>query len=197
MKTTETKRCRNIRRVLIALFVVCGYLLSTTFISAYVTVDGKEKLITETALNLTFGSVSGSTHTSGLVGFTDGDSNTQNTIENCLVQANVTCSAHFGGLVGHGLNSKVVITGCAFTGNMAIPNKDQYAGGHNNGHGGMDKRSTVIVPQDVYREGRGERSERGTSCGEPRHYKADNEKCRHKASCGHKAAPSHCGEQFI
>lgn len=61
MKTTETKRCRNIRRVLIALFVVCGYLLSTTFISAYVTVDGKEKLITETALNLTFGSVSGST----------------------------------------------------------------------------------------------------------------------------------------
>ena len=61
MKTTETKRCRNIRRVLIALFVVCGYLLSTTFISAYVTVGGKEKLITETALNLTFGSVSGST----------------------------------------------------------------------------------------------------------------------------------------
>jgi len=73
------------------------------------------------------GSVSGTTHTSGLVGFTDGDSNTTNTIENCLVQATVTCSVHFGGIVGHGLNSKVVITGCAFTGMLAT--SGQYAGG--------------------------------------------------------------------
>ena len=61
MKKNETKRCRNIRRVLIALFVVCGYLLSTTFVYAYVTVEGEEKLISETAMNLAFGSVSGST----------------------------------------------------------------------------------------------------------------------------------------
>ena len=61
----------------------------------------------------------------------------------------------------------------------------------------MDKRSTVIVPQYIYGEGSGERRERGSSCGKSRHYKADNEKCRHKASCWHKTAPSHCGEQFV
>ena len=53
MKSTETKRCRNIRRVLIGIFVLCGYLLSTTFASAYI----DEEFIPMTALNLAFGSM--------------------------------------------------------------------------------------------------------------------------------------------
>lgn len=57
MKKEETIRCRNIRRVLIGMFIVCGYLLSTTFATAYIDVDGKEQLISMTALNLAFGSM--------------------------------------------------------------------------------------------------------------------------------------------
>lgn len=57
--STETKRCRNIRRVLIALFIVCGYLLSTTYAIAPVEVNGKETYVNETALNLAFGEMGG------------------------------------------------------------------------------------------------------------------------------------------
>ncbi len=53
MKYIETKRCRNIRRVLIAMFVVCGYMLSTTF--AYAEIN--EEWVSMTALNLAFGSM--------------------------------------------------------------------------------------------------------------------------------------------
>lgn len=59
--STETRRCRNIRRVLIALFIVCGYLLSTTYAIVPVEIDGKETYVNETALNLTFGSMGGDT----------------------------------------------------------------------------------------------------------------------------------------
>ena len=52
----ETKRCRNLRRVLIALFIVCGYMLSTTFAGAYLDVKGKETFVTMTAINLALGS---------------------------------------------------------------------------------------------------------------------------------------------
>ena len=57
MKYEESKRCRNIRRVLIAIFIICGYMLSTTFAYAYIDVDGKEELIAMTALNIAFGSM--------------------------------------------------------------------------------------------------------------------------------------------
>jgi len=60
MGNTETKRCRNIRRVLIALFIVCGYMLSTTFAVDYIEVQGEEKLVEMTALNLAFGAMGGS-----------------------------------------------------------------------------------------------------------------------------------------
>ena len=53
----ESKRCRNIRRALICLFVVCGYLLSTTFAVDIVEIDGTEKAVAFTALNLAFGSM--------------------------------------------------------------------------------------------------------------------------------------------
>ena len=57
MKYEETKRCRNIRRALICMYVVCAYMLSTTFAYAYIEVDGKEELISMTGLNLAFGSM--------------------------------------------------------------------------------------------------------------------------------------------
>ncbi len=57
MGYVESKRCRNIRRVLIALFVVCGYMLSTTFAGAFVDVKGEETYVSMTALNLAFGSI--------------------------------------------------------------------------------------------------------------------------------------------
>lgn len=60
MSETETKRCRNTRRVLIALFIVCGYMLSTTYAVDYVEIQGKETLVEMTALNLAFGAMGGS-----------------------------------------------------------------------------------------------------------------------------------------
>lgn len=55
MGYVETKRCRNIRRVLIALFIVCGYMLSTTFAGTYVEIEGEEVFVRTTALNFLFG----------------------------------------------------------------------------------------------------------------------------------------------
>ena len=57
MGNTETKRCRNIRRVLIGLFIVCGYMLSSTYAGAYLEIIGEETLICMTALNIAFGSM--------------------------------------------------------------------------------------------------------------------------------------------
>ena len=53
----ESKRCRNIRRVLIALFIVCGYMLSTTFAVDVMEIDGAETMVSMTALDLAFGSM--------------------------------------------------------------------------------------------------------------------------------------------
>ncbi|MDE7390205.1 MAG: hypothetical protein K2M82_04610 [Lachnospiraceae bacterium] len=55
----ESKRCKYIRRVLIALFVVCGYLLSTTYAIDVVEVNGEQVLSYMTALNLAFGTLGG------------------------------------------------------------------------------------------------------------------------------------------
>jgi len=60
MGNKETKRCRNIRRVLIALFIVCGYMLSTTYAVDYIEIQGEETLVAMTALNLAFGAMGGS-----------------------------------------------------------------------------------------------------------------------------------------
>jgi len=56
----ESKRCRNIRRVLIFLFIVCGYMLSTTFAVDVIEIDGVETVVSMTALNLAFGAMGGS-----------------------------------------------------------------------------------------------------------------------------------------
>ena len=55
----ETKRCRNLRRVLMLLFVVCGYLLSTAFAVDIVEYEGEEVVSYMTALNLAFGTLGG------------------------------------------------------------------------------------------------------------------------------------------
>ena len=80
------------------------------------------------------GSVTGTAHAAGLVGFAKGDDAIVNTIENCLVETNVTVTTddgnghqHMGGVVGHAFNSTLNLTGVAFTGTMA--NNKNYAGG--------------------------------------------------------------------
>ena len=81
------------------------------------------------------GSVTGTAHAAGLVGFAKGSSAaTVNTIENCLVETSVTVTTddvnhhqHTGGVVGHAFNSTLNLNGVAFTGTLA--NNKDYAGG--------------------------------------------------------------------
>ena len=82
-----------------------------------------------TIKNLTVsGSVTGTTHAAGLVGFTRSG---VNYIENCVVNTNVTCSTgsnkHIGGVVGHGIQSTVNISNTVYTG--VLTNSSDYAGG--------------------------------------------------------------------
>ena len=82
---------------------------------------------------ITTGSVNGTTHAAGLVGFARGDSSVTNTIENCKVAANVTVTTavngnyHCGGVVGHALNSTLNISNTVYCG--AISNSGNYVGG--------------------------------------------------------------------
>ncbi len=82
---------------------------------------------------ITTGSVNGTTHAAGLVGFARGDSSVTNTIENCKVAANVTVTTavngnyHCGGVVGHALNSTLNISNTVYCG--AISNSGKYVGG--------------------------------------------------------------------
>ena len=83
-----------------------------------------------TIRNLTVtGSVTGTTHAAGLVGFTREGTNT---IENCVVNVNVSVPAtsgdrHMGGVLGHGVKATVVIRNTVFSGTMS--NSGNYAGG--------------------------------------------------------------------
>ncbi len=83
-----------------------------------------------TIKNLTVtGSVTGTTHAAGLVGFTREGTNT---IENCVVNVNVSVPAtsdnrHMGGVLGHGVKATVVIRNTVFGGTMS--NSGNYAGG--------------------------------------------------------------------
>ncbi len=56
---TETKRCKVLRGITAFLYVVCGYLLSTTFAVAPVEYKGEEVLSYMTAINLAFGGLGG------------------------------------------------------------------------------------------------------------------------------------------
>lgn len=82
-----------------------------------------------TIKNLTVsGSVTGTTHAAGLVGFTrDG----VNYIENCVVNTNVNGSTgsnrHIGGVVGHGIKATLNISNTIYTG--VLTNSQNYAGG--------------------------------------------------------------------
>ena len=83
-----------------------------------------------TIKNLTvMGSVTGTTHAAGLVGFTREGTNT---IENCVVNVNVSVPAtsgnrHMGGVLGHGVKATVIIRNTVFSGTMS--NSGNYAGG--------------------------------------------------------------------
>ncbi len=82
---------------------------------------------------ITTGSVNGTLHAAGLVGFARGDSSVINTIEHCKVAANVTVTTaingnyHCGGVVGHALNSTLNIRNTVYCG--AISNSGNYVGG--------------------------------------------------------------------
>ena len=78
------------------------------------------------------GSVTGTTHAAGLVGFSkDGSSEGPNIIEGCTVSASITVNTgdnkHMGGVVGHGLSSYLKIKDTVFDGTMS--NGGNYAGG--------------------------------------------------------------------
>ena len=61
------------------------------------------------------GNVTGPSHCSGLVGFASGI----NTIKNCEVAANVTCTGdHCGGILGHGASSTTTIWNCLYSGTI-------------------------------------------------------------------------------
>ena len=82
-----------------------------------------------TIRNLTVnGSVTGTTHAAGLVGFTRSG---VNYIDNCVVNTNVNGSTgsnrHIGGVVGHGIQSTVNISNTIYTG--VLTNSQNYAGG--------------------------------------------------------------------
>ncbi len=87
------------------------------------------EIVGATIKNLTVnGSVTGTTHAAGLVGFARSG---VNFIENCVVNTNVTCSTgsnrHIGGVVGHGIQSTVNISNTIYTG--TLNNSQNYAGG--------------------------------------------------------------------
>ena len=62
------------------------------------------------------GSITGANHCAGLVGNASGT----NTIRNCKVAANVTCSGtHCGGVLGHGVMSTTSILNCVYSGTIS------------------------------------------------------------------------------
>ena len=71
-----------------------------------------------TIMNLSVaGSITGVNHCAGLVGNASGT----NTIRNCKVAANVTCSGtHCGGVLGHGGTSTTSILNCVYSGTISI-----------------------------------------------------------------------------
>ncbi|MCR5659423.1 MAG: choice-of-anchor J domain-containing protein [Bacteroidales bacterium] len=72
-------------------------------------------------------------HAGGLVGYAFSGTNT---IENCLVSTTLHIKTYGGGIVGHGKNSTLHMTGCVFNGN--IDNTDAGAATDNNrGVGGL------------------------------------------------------------
>jgi len=75
------------------------------------------------------GSVSGSRHASGLVGYSDNSATI--TIENCRVSAHViTKDFYAGGFIGHGQKAKHIIRNCLFDGKLESIefNNTSYAG---------------------------------------------------------------------
>ncbi len=63
------------------------------------------------------GTVTGGIHSAGLVGGVAKEST--NSIENCLVSAEVTSTGtHVGGIVGHATEATITITGCQFNGKL-------------------------------------------------------------------------------
>ena len=66
------------------------------------------------------GSITGINHCAGLVGNASGTNSGTNTIRNCKVTANITCSGtHCGGVLGHGVMSTTSILNCVYSGTIS------------------------------------------------------------------------------
>ena len=113
-----------------------GYTLTANITDESTTGTAPFREISDGAVirNLTVeGTVTGTTHTAGLVGFArGGTSDHPNTIEGCTVNASVSVPAtsgncHIGGVVGHGVTSYLKIKNTMFGGTMT--NSGSYAGG--------------------------------------------------------------------
>ena len=66
------------------------------------------------------GSITGVNHCAGLVGNASGTNSGTNTIRNCKVTANITCSGtHCGGVLGHGVMSTTSILNCVYSGTIS------------------------------------------------------------------------------
>ena len=76
-----------------------------------------QNIFDATIMNLNVaGSITGINHCAGLVGNASGT----NTIRNCKVAANITCSGtHCGGVLGHGVMSTTSILNCVYSGTIS------------------------------------------------------------------------------
>ena len=73
------------------------------------------------------GTITGGMHAAAIVGFAKGTGrsateetlgSSKNVIENCVATASVSGGTHIGGILGHGLDSDIAISGCVFSGTM-------------------------------------------------------------------------------
>ncbi len=88
-------------------------------------------------------------HGGGLVGFAA--DNTVNTLQNCLVNTDVSIKSLGGGIIGHGKSATVNIIGCAFNGQIT---NTTYDSGTNRGIGGLvgwcDLSATLAITNSVF-----------------------------------------------
>jgi len=88
-------------------------------------------------------------HGGGLVGFAA--DNTVNTLQNCLINTDVSIKSLGGGIIGHGKSATVNIIGCAFNGQIT---NTTYDSSTNRGIGGLvgwcDLSATLAITNSVF-----------------------------------------------
>jgi len=67
----------------------------------------------------TTGTVTGTMHCAGLVGFSEGTSYIKNCVVNVAVNCNGSSHSHCGGILGHGKSSTTTVSDCLFSGSIS------------------------------------------------------------------------------